>query len=239
MWLAAVRDPGTRAAQRLDQQVRQGTAAVHSDRRRPAAGLAASSGCDARADQLRDETRQRVDRPRSRPAAATRLVGVGERMDRSSAANSAAVRPDGGRTSTARRGSQPTCTAPSGRSNTGIAGSSAYREGAAGGTTWDCATPGRTLGSVIHKPPEPGSSPQCCREKSSSPRCRTGIRFACHLSPASGWVVPGGLEVRDVIFGRGTGDDDLRGNRSVQHLLGADCRESGGGHPDDGDCGRG
>ncbi|ELR82515.1 hypothetical protein W7U_15890 [Mycobacterium sp. H4Y] len=38
---------------------------------------------------------------------------------------SGAAKPPGGRTSTARRGSQPTCTAPSGRSNTGIAGSSA------------------------------------------------------------------------------------------------------------------
>jgi hypothetical protein len=52
-------------------------------------------------------------------------------MARSSVANSAAASPHGGRTSTARRGSQPTWTAPPGRSSTGIAGSSAYSESAA------------------------------------------------------------------------------------------------------------
>ena len=58
MCLAAVRDPGTRAAQRLDEQVRQGTAAVHSDRHGPTAGLAAPAARDARADQLHDEIGQ-------------------------------------------------------------------------------------------------------------------------------------------------------------------------------------
>ena len=46
MRLAAVRDPGARAAQCLYEQVRQRSAAVHPDRCGPAAGLSAPTASD-------------------------------------------------------------------------------------------------------------------------------------------------------------------------------------------------
>jgi hypothetical protein len=88
--------------------------------------------------------------PRSRAWRCSSPSGVGDRMDRSSVANSVEARPPGGRTSTARRGSQPTWTAPSGRSSTGNAGSSAYK-GVAGGISPDSARRRPQARSVIHR----------------------------------------------------------------------------------------
>ena len=69
-----------------------------------------------------DETSSEASMPK-RECSSARVVP--DCMVRSNSASVAALKPEGGCTKTARRGSQPTCTAPSGRNNTGIAGLSA------------------------------------------------------------------------------------------------------------------
>ncbi len=126
--VAALRDPRTGAAQRIEQQIRQRPAAVDADRQGERGGRAGAvvhhAGGHQRLEQVGE--RGRVVQPvlAGQPAAVRRRR-IGTCSPRSRAASAAEVTPSGGRTSTARRGSQPTCTAPSGRSSTGIAGSSA------------------------------------------------------------------------------------------------------------------
>ena len=122
--------PRTRASQRAEPPLGQRPVAVHADPRDwpallrlphneiPARHqlLTSSLSCPCRASPRRPA--RRADRMLVR-----RLHGAQQR------GQPAVVSPAGGRTSTARRGSQPTCTTPSGRSSTGIAGSSVYSDG--------------------------------------------------------------------------------------------------------------
>ena len=108
MRLAAVLDPGARTAQRLDQQVRQrarGRAPGSTPTGRRTAGLLGSRRPRppvARRDSARSSS---LTDPQPAAWRCRSLIGIGERMDRSSAANSAAVRP--AVAAPARRGADP------------------------------------------------------------------------------------------------------------------------------------
>ncbi len=106
MRAAAVRDPRTRAAQRAGEQIRQRPAAVDADGR--GAGTPARD-CWSR-HRRRPTTRSSSVGVDSRTSTAARQSVAPDCMDRSSSASATVLTPVGGRTNTARRGSQPTCT---------------------------------------------------------------------------------------------------------------------------------
>ena len=115
--LAAVRDPRTRTAQRAGQQIRQRAAAMDPDRRGARCGACRSAAVTGHRRRPVEATSRSASR-RSGPADRQRRAG----LSGAAARPGGGAQPAGGRTNTARRGSQPTCTAPSGRSSTGIAG---------------------------------------------------------------------------------------------------------------------